>query len=78
MKNKTDVQKGGNITLYCNVSGTPTPGVSWTHVSTGKKWFGKTLIIVDVKVEELGEYKCEASNIIKNDSKRVFLYFPGK
>ena len=78
MKNKTNVQKGGNVTLYCNVSGIPTPIVSWTHVSTGKKWLNRTWVVLNVKVDDLGEYKCEASNIYENDSKSVFLYFPGK
>ena len=78
LKNKTNVQKGGNVTLYCNVSGTPPPDVSWTHVSTGKKWLGKTWVILDVKVDDLGEYKCEASNRYGNDTKTTFIFFPGK
>jgi len=78
LKNETDVGKGGNFTLYCNVSGTPTPHVSWTHVNTGKKWFGKTRVIFDVKVDDLGEYKCEASNRYGNDTKSTFIFFPGK
>ena len=72
------MQKGDNVTLYCDVSGAPTPHVSWTHVSTGNKWFSKTVVILDVKVEDLGEYKCEASNPYGNDSRSTFIYFPGK
>ena len=77
LKNKINVQKGANVTLYCNVSGTPTHRVFWTHVSTGKKWFSKTWVLRDIKVEDLGEYKCEASNLYGNDSKNTFIYFPG-
>ena len=78
MKNKTNVIKGEDVTLYCNVSGTPAPRVSWTHVKTGEKWFSKTKVITDVKVDDLGEYKCEASNLYGNDTKSIFISFPGK
>jgi len=78
LKNKTNVQKGGNVTLYCNVSGTPTPRVSWTRVSTGEKWFSKTVVVIDVQVKDLGEYKCEAINPYGNDAKSMFIFFPGK
>ena len=70
--------KGGDVTLYCNVSGTPTPRVSWTRVSTGEKWPGKKLVIIDVQVKDLGEYKCEATNPYGNDTESVFIFFPGK
>ena len=78
MKNKTNVQKGGNVTLYCNASGTPTPQVSWTYVSTGEKWFSKTKVIADVNVDDLGEYRCEASNRYGNATENIFIFFPGK
>ncbi|XP_020614819.1 neurotrimin-like [Orbicella faveolata] len=77
LKNKTDVKNGGNVTLYCNVSGTPTPHVSWTHVSTDKKWFSKTWVILNVKVGDLGKYKCEASNPYGNATETTFIFFPG-
>ena len=51
--------------------------VSWTHVSTGEKWFSKTKVIADVKVDDLGEYKCEASNPYGNDTESIFIFFPG-
>jgi len=73
-----NVEKGDNVTLYCDASGTPTPVVSWTHVSTGKKWLSNTWVILDVKVEDLGKYKCEASNRDGNDSRSTFIYFLGK
>ena len=78
LKNKTDVKIGGNVTLYCNVSGTPTPHVSWTHVSTDKKWFSKTWVILNVKVGDLGKYKCEASNPYGNATETTYIFFPGK
>ena len=78
LKNNTNVTKVGNVTLYCNVSGTPTPHVSWTHVSIEKKWFSKIWVILNVKVDDLGEFKCKASNPYGNDTKRSFIFFPGK
>jgi len=77
LKNNTNVTKGGNVTLYCDVSGTPTPHVSWTHVSTDKKWYSKTWFILHVKVDNLGEYKCEASNPYGNATVATFIFFPG-
>ena len=77
MKNKTNVKKGETVTLYCNVYGTPTPLVSWTHVKTGEKWFSTTKVIADVKVDDLGEYKCEASNPYGNDTESIFIFFSG-
>ena len=76
-KNET-VKKGETVTLFCNVSGTPTPSVHWTHVRTGKKRHNKTWVITDIKVDYLGQYKCEASNTFGNDSKSTFVYFEGK
>ena len=78
MRNKTDIKKGGTVRLYCNVSGTPAPNVSWTHVQSGKKWNNKTVTIVNIQVENLGEYKCEASNIYGSDTKSTFIFYEGK
>ena len=78
LTNITGVKKGETVTLYCNVSGTPTPNVSWTHVDTGNKRFNKTWVITDIKVDDLGQYKCEASNSDGSDSKITFIYFAGK
>ncbi|XP_078379819.1 hemicentin-1-like isoform X4 [Oculina patagonica] len=76
-KNITDAIKGKTVTLFCNVSGTPTPSVSWTHVSSGKKQFSRTWVITDIKVDDLGQYRCDASNMYGNDSKSIFVYFEG-
>ena len=72
------MEKGGTVTLYCDVSGSPTPSVSWTHVNTGNKRFNKTWVITDIKIDDLGQYKCEASNMYGNDSKSTFIYLAGK
>ena len=72
------VKKGQTVTLFCNVSGTPTPSVYWTHVRTGKKQHNKTWAIRDINVDDLGQYKCEASNKFGYDSKSTFVYFAGK
>lgn len=72
------MEKGQTVTLYCDVSGTPTPVVSWTHVDTGNKRLNKTWVITDIKVNDLGQYKCEASNIYGNASKSTYIFFAGK
>lgn len=72
------VEKGKSVTLFCNASGTPVPSVYWIHVSTGKQRLNRTWVLTDIKVDDLGEYKCHASNKFGNDSKSVSIYFAGK
>ncbi|XP_078379874.1 fibroblast growth factor receptor 1-like isoform X2 [Oculina patagonica] len=69
------VEKGQTVALFCNVSGTPTPNVSWTHVNSGKKRFSDTWVITDIKVDDIGQYRCDAINKYGNDSKSIFVYF---
>ena len=72
------MEKGDAVTLYCNVSGKPRPSVSWIHVNTGNKRLNKTWVITDIKIDDVGQYKCVASNIFGNDSKSTFIYLAGK
>ncbi|KAL9951090.1 hypothetical protein ACROYT_G043686 [Oculina patagonica] len=76
-RNKTR-KEGQNVTLSCNATGNPTPKISWTRngypVDTG----GNSRISFSEDSEQLtitnlirvnsGEYRCEASNIIGNDT----------
>ena len=72
LKNMT-VVKGKTVTLLCDVSGRPEPSISWTHVRTGKKQLNKTWILTDFQQSDIGEYRCDASNIFGNDSKSTFI-----
>ncbi|XP_078379877.1 fibroblast growth factor receptor 4-like isoform X4 [Oculina patagonica] len=72
------VEKGQTVALFCNVSGTPTPNVSWTHVNSGKKRFSDTWVITDIKVDDIGQYRCDAINKYGNDSKSIFVYFENR
>ncbi|CAH3163235.1 unnamed protein product [Pocillopora meandrina] len=74
MDNHT-VVKNGTIELYCNVSGTPPPTVLWTHVKSGETWNQKKWTISDIQVEELGEYRCNASNKYGGDIKSTFILY---
>ncbi|XP_068686286.1 uncharacterized protein [Montipora foliosa] len=56
------VQKGDDVPLFCNASGTPPLFVMWTHVPTGRKQYSKTWLITAIQVDDLGEYRCDANN----------------
>ena len=72
------VKKGDTINLFCDVSGKPPPLVSWTHVDSGLKHDNETWIITDIDVSELGEYRCDASNIYGNDIESMTVFYKGK
>ena len=56
---------GTNYTLTCNASGDPTPNITWTKEGLTAEQFnvsGHKLDLVDIKVENVGSYKCTADN----------------
>ena len=58
------------MTLSCQVSGVPTPTVSWIKPG-GQRHNEDTLQVTHIKRSEAGEYKCEASNECGNATKRA-------
>lgn len=77
MGNHTAVN-GDTIMLYCNVSGTPPAIVLWTHVESGGTWNQTKWSIEDIQAENLGEYKCNASNKYGGDIKSTFIFYGGE
>ena len=56
---------GTNYTLTCNASGDPNPKITWTKEGKPAAQFnvsGHKLDLVDIKVEDVGSYKCTADN----------------
>ena len=56
---------GENHTLTCNASGDPLPNISWTKDGIPVDRFyvtGYQLYLFDVKLEDVGSYRCTASN----------------
>ncbi|XP_066024509.1 fibroblast growth factor receptor 2 isoform X3 [Pocillopora verrucosa] len=54
-----------NHTLTCNASGDPLPNISWTKDGIPVDRFyvtGYQLYLLDVKLEDVGSYRCTASN----------------
>ena len=56
-----NITEGHNVTLSCQVSGVPTPTVSWIKPG-GQRHNGHMLEVTHINRSQAGEYKCEASN----------------
>ena len=67
------VTEGENSTLTCNVSGSPTPSVTWTEVKTGNRSMGIIREFTRINRNQSGEYMCEASNVCGNDMAKTFV-----
>ena len=61
------VIEGDNVTLICNVSGTPTQ-VSWINVRSGRQTatLVNELVFENISRHEAGEYRCKARNPCRN------------
>ena len=66
LQNET-ITEAGNLNLSCNVSGSPSPVVSWVRISTGER-FVSVLQLTNVSRSEARDYRCEASNECGNAS----------
>ena len=56
---------GKNYTLTCNASGDPLPKITWTKDGIPAEEFNVTgykLHLTDVKLKDVGSYRCTASN----------------
>ena len=76
--NDLTVTKGQTISLFCNVSGQPAPNVSWTHVNTRREFSDATWNITITDERNLGDYRCDASNLYGSASITISVVFPGK
>ena len=56
-----NVIEGDNVTLICNVSGMPTPMVSWMTPDS-QRVSGYRLEVTNIDRSQAGEYTCEVSN----------------
>ena len=55
------VIEGDNVTLICNVSGMPTPMVSWMTPDS-QRVSGCRLEVTNIERSQAGEYTCKVSN----------------
>ncbi|XP_068734047.1 hemicentin-1-like [Montipora capricornis] len=69
------VEKGDDVTLFCNASGMPPPSVMWTFVPKGRKQYSDTWLITDIQVTNLGEYRCDANNAYGHATDSVTIEF---
>ena len=57
-----NLTEGENLTLFCNVSGIPSPMVSWIKVEGDMVTNKSELVFTNINRTQAGEYRCEASN----------------
>nr|XP_058945534.1 hemicentin-1-like isoform X2 [Pocillopora verrucosa] len=62
-----NVTEGHSFSLTCNVTGMPSPWVSWIKPD-GQSVAGKVLEFLKINRSEAGEYTCEASNECGNST----------
>ena len=73
VENKT-VNEGENVTLFCNVSGVPSPNVSWTSEDRViEKDAVLNIPAIRRSSKRYHTYKCIASNTCGNNSKTAFV-----
>ncbi|KAM7442287.1 Hemicentin-1 [Porites harrisoni] len=59
----TVIQEGKNVTLYCNVTGNPSPKITWTKDGSVKVLSeAERFIILNVTRQQAGDYVCTARN----------------
>ena len=63
-----NITEGHNVTLSCQVSGVPSPTVSWIK-PRGQRHNGHMLEVTQINRTQDGEYRCEASNECGNSTK---------
>jgi len=59
----TVIQEGKNVTLYCKVTGHPTPKITWTKDSSLEVLIeAESFVILNVTRQQAGYYVCTARN----------------
>lgn len=79
LETSSDVTKseGEALTLQCHATGRPTPMVKWTRMagellpSGGRELLKPKLVILNLKPEHAGIYKCQAWNSAGQDSRDI-------
>lgn len=80
-----DVARGDNVTLMCDVVGSPDPEVVWIHnaaflTSNGDKYVigeDDSLLVKSVTEKDEGDYVCIARNRVNSASKTLMLSIRG-
>ena len=72
IQNET-LTEGGNVTLFCNASGIPSPFVSWIKVGSNQRTNGTELVLKNISRSQAGQYRCEASNLCFSASESAFI-----
>ena len=70
-KGSETVQEGVNVSLYCNISGFPTPTITWSKDGEpmNEPIQNRQLNFIGIKRDEAGNYSCHANNTCgKRDS----------
>ena len=62
IRSSNRVTEGDVYNLNCEVSGNPMPQVTWIKVSNDRRSDGNILNFNNIKRNDTGDYRCEASN----------------
>ena len=69
IKSSDTVIEGDTFSLTCEVSGNPTPNVSWITVSDDEHNYGNILNFTNITRGDSGDYRCEAKNRCGKESR---------
>ena len=62
IRSSNTVTEGDAYNLNCEVSGDPMSQVTWIKVSNDRRSDGNILNFTNIKRNDTGDYRCEASN----------------
>ena len=63
------LNEGGNVQLYCNATGNPSPNITWFKAGSNQAvGHGETFNVTSVNRSFTGLYQCQADNGVRNAS----------
>ena len=73
VKSSNIVIEGDTFSLTCEVSGDPTPNVTWITVSDDEHSYGNILNFTNITRGHTRDYRCETKNRCGKESRNEFI-----